>query len=373
MTFMRKIMDALNMDNWKENCACYDSSRENTTNLSRKKNTSFLQNIRHFWESYPQNYQNYDKYATQDEYQIYGKTLMLWGFTNASSLRTSFPVYFERECHISNPQKLQYQLLCESYIEPAPLSAILNSYKMQDLKMIADSLGCKKNGKKAELIDRIIHNLDESMRNSIISSSDLFILSDKGRNFLNSNYDYVELHRHWDYRVSLYDFNRNRIPDGIRKRTFEDNIYTLVSQRIYQNCLYRNYYMMEYDYNILYSIALSEHLYDVAINNYLRSLYLRSCCLQTAQYYATDFPHSAFNEESETIFTVHSAPPIARLGKFYNSSFVEIIYEDKSLPPSFLTKDEALNMVDSMVNCIVFDYRKYNELIISRLREYSKL
>lgn len=361
MTFMRKLIDLLDMNNW--------GQQDN-----RSKNYNFsLQKILSFWRNNPQIYHDDFKDASINEYLIYGKTLLLWLFEKASPLKTNFPVYFERECHISNPQKLQSELLHNSYIVPAPLTSILGAYKMQELRIIADKLGCVKSGKKTELIGRIYKNMNESMMHSIISNSNLFTLSEIGKEFLCSNYDYVELHRHCEYRISLHDYNKNRFPDGIRKRTFDDNVYTIISQRIYQNCLHRYYLLMDADYIILYEIALSEHLYDVAINHYLRSLYLRSCCIHTAQYYATPFYHSDFVGENEIIFTSHSASPIAKLGDFYNNSYIENIYEDKSLPPSFLTKDECIDMVNNMINETIFDYEKYNKLVISRLQKYSRL
>ena len=331
-----------------------------------------LQNIRHFWQINEDNYIDNFKNASTDEYLVYGKTLMLWGFQKASPLKAQFPVYFERECHISNPKKLQIELLYNSYIEPASLNAILETYKMPELKIIADSVGCSKSGKKSELIHRICENIDDDMANSVISNSKLFMLSEKGKRFLDSNYDYVELHRHWRYNVSLYDFNKNRIPSN-RKRTFNDNIFNLISQRIYRNTLHRHYYMIEYDYHALYEIAISEHHFDIALDNYLRFLYIKSCCIRTAQYYATDFPHSNFNEKNEFIFGSQDASPIVELSNFFNKSCIKYIYNDKSLPPSFLTENELTHMIEDMITSMSFDYMKYNKLIITRLKKYSKI
>lgn len=365
MTFMKKIMDLLNMDNWKSNI----SNMYNSQNPDEIVN---LYSIRSFWKLHPQIYQNNFQESTNEEYLLYGKTLMLWRFSCASQLKSSFPVYFARECHISNPKKLQLQLLQEKYLEPASVKQILSSYKMRDLKIIADSIGCPKSGKKIDLIERILSHLDEETMNTIRAKSNLYVLSDKGRSFLQSNFDYVDLHRHANYNISLYEFNRNRFPDK-RRRTFKDNVYTLISQRIYKNCVHHYYHMMEYDYKVLYEIALSEHLYDIALESYLKSLYLRSCCLYIAQYYSSDFYHVESNFTHEIIFTVHSASPLAEIGKFYDSSFVDNIFNDLSLPPSFMCKEEFKNMVDEMIESTAFDYNKYNQIITSRLKEYSKL
>lgn len=372
---MRKFLDLLNMKNWEN--ATYIAPKDSISPKSNilkhdcTKDIDF-QNIQCFWKSHPQVYGDSSKEATADEYMLYGKTLLLWLFEKASPLKTTFPVYFERECHITNPKKLQSALLNKAYIEPAPIHNVIAAYKMQDLKIIADSIGCSKGGKKVELVNRICQNLSEDTLNSVLSQSELYVLSDKGKSFLRANRDYVELHRHPNYCVSLYDFNRNRFL-GNRRRLFNDNVYTLISQRIYTNSVHRYYNMMEFDYLTLYNITLSENRYDIALNNYLRSLYLKSCCIHTVQYFSTAFYHSDFIAEGQIIFTSHSASPIAELGKFYDNSYIENIYEDKSLPPSFLTKDDFIEMVKDMINETIFDYEKYNKLIIKRLQECSRL
>lgn len=375
MTFIRKFMDMLNMDNWATNSdtsLSHDYQSESET-LNQKFVTPIdLQMMQSFWENTPTYYQDDYKNASIDEYLVYGKTLMLWLFTKASPLRTDFPSYIEHECRISNPQKLQSELLRDLYIEPAPIMEVLKTYKVCDLKIIADSIGCAKTGNKEELINRIYQNLDKDVIHSVNSNSGLFILSDKGRTFLNSNYDYVELHRHLNYGVSLYDYNRNRSPDNVQIRTFNDNIYSLVSQRIYRNCVNRNYYMMERDHNVLYDIAFLEYRYDTALTYYLRSLYIKSCCISQAQYCINAFYNRSNIWSHEVIFTSNSAPPVVKLNKFYSPCLIENIYNDLSLPPSFLTQEEMISMVEEMLQNPIFDYEKYNRLITLRLEQFAQ-
>lgn len=357
MTFMRKILDTLNMENWKD------------SNNSKEER---MVGIRNFWKSHPQTYQNRFQEASIEEYLLYGKTIMLWGFTKAVPLYKNFPFYYESECHINNPKRMQSQLLQEGYIESASINEILSTYKIQELKIIAASVGCSKSGRKIELIHRILNFLDKETIDTIRHEACLYVLSNKGRIFLQANYDYIELHRHTKYNISLHEFNKNRF-SGDYRRTFEDNVSTLISQRIYRNHSQYYYHMMEYDYRTMYEIAISEHLYDAAIDFYLRSLYLRSCCIRDAEYYGTNL-YCIENDFSNTIiFTVHSASPFVELGQFYTSSLVDNIYADLSLPPSFLNAEEFKLMVIEMIESITFDYNKYNQIIISRLKEYSKL
>lgn len=429
MTFMRKFLDSLNMNNWNgksskvNNPDNFSKGSENITPLTPQEmqslitryeaaerrnvpsspsdsshqisptnnrqedtpsyikntpaatnmnNTIDFQRIRQFWKLYPPKYKNNSLDATLEEYFLYGKVLMLNLFENGSSLRDTFPAYFEYECHLSNASKLQNQILNEGYLAPAPIHLVLKSYTVQELKIIADSIGCKKSGKKAELINRICQNMPTETINSVLQNEKIYVLSEIGEYFLHSNYDYVELHRHWNYNVPLHAFNQNRFL-GNKKRSFNDNIYSLVSQRIYQNCVSHNYYMMDADFLTLYTIALSEHRYDIALNDYLHSLYLKSCCIHTVQYYSNDFYYYTDNINDIIVFTTHSAAPLVELQQFYTPAFVENVYADLSLPPSFMTLGETIEMVNEMISSTIFDYDKYNHLLSMRIKQYAML
>lgn len=333
----------------------------------------FLTTIKTFWNSNPRRYANDTSDAPVEDYLLYGKILMLDLFTKAHPLLDHFPVYFQFECHLSNPWKLQYELLQNDYLEPASAYMVLSSYRVPELKMLADSIGCSKSGKKQELIKRIYDALDFEMKQKMASQSDLYVLSPKGKAFLEGNDDYIELHRHANYNIPLYEFNRNRFPDGHHRRTFNDNIYTLISERVYKNCVQRIFNGMERDQKILFDIAMSEYRYDIALDHYLRSLYLNSCCVNTAQYYASDYHMVEFNPNYEIVFTVHSAGPLVELAEYYSTNYVETIYMDRSLPPSFLTQEEFSDMITEMIESTIFDYDKYNKLIASRLTQFTAL
>lgn len=323
-----------------------------------------------FWKSRPQIYGSPRREASAEEYLLYGKTLMLWLYEKPSPLRTSFPYYFEL-CDISNPQKLQEQLLHENYFQPASGRAVLSLYTVPELKIIADSIGCSKSGKKAELLDRICNQMDEATLTATTLQKQLYELSNKGKAFLQDNYDYIEFHRHAKYNISLYDFNKNRFLDG-HKRTFNDNAYTFLAQKIYQNCVQGIYHGMCSDYYALHEISLSEGRYDIALDSYLRSLYLNSCCVWNVQYCSSrNYSESDFSHV--IVFTYHSAVPLVKMQEFYSRSYVEDIYNDLSLPPSFLTQEEFKEMAEEMINSISFDYAKYNQLIASRLGDFSRL
>ena len=327
-----------------------------------------LINVHKFWELYPQTHNcNNSPDASPDEYLLYGKVLMLWAYKKCSSLYVNYPAYFMRECHISNPQKLRNSLIKCGYFDKPNIREIFDSYNVAKLKLIATSIGCKKSGPKAELINRIILCMSPSSISKYVEECNCYSISNKGMVFLENNYDLVELHRHADYNISLSEYCANRYV-GNKKRTFEDNIFHTLSNRIFNNCSKRYYFMMKYDYKNLYHIELSEHRYDSAIDSYLRAVYLDTCCMNEAIYC---YPRQDFHYLD--VFTPEICSGIVKLERFYSPTFIDNIYNDLSLPPSFLSCDEFKSAVYDMLTQISFDFEKYNNIIRERLNLYSKL
>lgn len=327
-----------------------------------------LKNMHKFWELNPQTHNcNNSPDASPDEYLLYGKVLMLWAYRKCSPLYVNYPVYFMRECHISNPQKLRNSLIKHGYFDKPNIQEIFDTYNMAKLKLIATSIGCKKNGSKSELINRIILCLSPSFISKYVEECNCYSISDKGRVFLENNYDLVELHRHAGYHISLSEYCANRYV-GNKKRTFENNIFCTLSTRIFNNCSKRYYYMMKYDYKNLYQIVLSEHRYDCAIDSYLRAVYLDTCCMHEATYCYTRQDFHYLN-----VFTPETCSGIVELKRFYSPIIIDNIYNDLSLPPSFLSCDEFKAAVYDMLTQISFDCEKYNNIIRERLNLYSIL
>lgn len=340
--------------------------RKDPSNNVDKVDLSF---IKQFYQVHPQKYvaDNFD--VPQDAYNLYGTVLMLHAYGNGSSVRNGYPVYFYRECHITDSKKFHMNLITEDYFCKPTIHQLLNSYTVAELKLIAEKVGCLKKGCKADLIDRIIESMSIEEQQQCINQSSKYVLSDKGRTFLNKHYDLVEFHRFIKYDIPFARFYVNRFPDGIRKRTFNDNVFSILSDRIYKDSL-RNYYLtMEHDYYSLYEITLSEHMYGEAIKHYLHYFYLKTSCVRTAWLYSQDF-YLKPDSIDEMIFFAKIALEILKLKNFYSPTLVDNIYRDLSLPPNFLSCSELKKLIDIMLNETNFDYQKYSDLINHRIAQY---
>ena len=377
MTFMRNLINLLNMNNWGkkqieilcENDDSYSTPMNTDDSVVINSHEYFdVKNIYNFYRQYPQN-NAFPKDRTQaHEYLLYAKTLILDSYNKPSPIRDTYPAYFLAECNISNPRKLINQLIKEGYLGPPSARDLLNLYKLPELKIICDSIGCKKSGRKAELINRILNNTSPEFVEQYFQDCELYSLTEKGALFLQSNYDYVQLHR-FRYNITLHEFNANRFL-GNRKRSFEDNIHYIISNRIYHNCLKHNYHYMEFEYRALYEITRSECNYDLAIKYLLTALYLKTCCIHimTICIYYSDY-----SMQGQIIFNNTVVIPIVRLSQYYDTRIVDDIYGDLSLPYSFLSLEEFKEAISEMISEISFDSEKYNNIIRNRLEEYIRI
>lgn len=329
-----------------------------------------LQEIRDYWKEHPIQYgENYDNIAKPDEYLFYGKILMLSLYEKATSVRedNDFPNYFTYECHISKPKQLLILLIEEGYITEANSRELLSLYTVQNLKTLAEHIGCKKTGTKYELITRILQNLDDS--SFLYSTSNKFYsLSDKGIVFLQKNFDYIHLHKNWEFNISLFEYNNQRMLD-INHR-FEDVSYSLLIKRIKKSFGNNELLGIKRDFYSLYKISLIREDFPRALFFYICSLYLATCCIDYVHLLNNDFELEHHDSSAHIVYSTSMATNLAGLQKYYSTDIVDYLYNSAIFPPSFLSKYEFKQSIENIFCQIVFDFEYYNNLIFYRLEEY---
>lgn len=112
-----------------------------------------------------------------------------------------YPRYVSYELGIYDPIRKFKDLLSAGFIEVAHERAALSTYKVAELKDILEAHNLSTKGKKDDLIDRIINdvNLDS------LSLPSYYTLSEKGFTFIKENDDLIKLHNN-PYNISYEEY-----------------------------------------------------------------------------------------------------------------------------------------------------------------------
>lgn len=159
------------------------------------------------------------------------------------------------ELGITNWNTYFNNLVKKDYLRSANINEILNAnYSLNDLKVIADSVGVIKKGKKADLAARIAPQLPAEQVEQMIDETNLYSISSKGKQVLIGNEDYILFHK-YRHIISLAEFNDNRFPGGTHRRNFYDTMFQALSNRVYFYEANRNWELLcithIYTYNLL--------------------------------------------------------------------------------------------------------------------------
>ncbi len=197
----------------------------------------------------------------------YAQTIFLW-YTGrkptAVLKRDQYPSYLFYDCKIQNASKYHKEMIQDGYLEPAPIADCLTTLKLPELKEILQNNGLNTTGKKADLITRIIDNVPEKTLSALFPEKK-YILSDKGKAFIEENNDYIKLREHPNWQISAAEYDAAK---GSNNR-FYDVCWGIFNRRIAQGDLFshRNTY-----YN-MYTLLKEEGKTQSALEMLLRVLY----------------------------------------------------------------------------------------------------
>lgn len=372
MTFMRNLLNLLNMENWEKKNYINQSSDEITYNGDKYSYESLFYEIRDYWSRTTYNYAVW-KYRepTSKEKKDYALIDILSCFRKNARSTDNFSPTLLQEMGITNWNAYFNFLLKKGYLRNANITEILLSrYTLDELKIIAESLGIKKGGKKMDLAERVVPFLPQDQVDEIAKSSRLYIISEKGEQILCNNEDYILLHKYRD-SVSLAEFNDNRIPDQKHRRNFYDTIFQALSNQAFWYQSHKNFGMLSVTYYRIYDLLLDEEKnmqhnvsHDIILNNYVDYLYLNTC------------------ESSSISVAVHSGIFSNRINYFLpkidarvykladNEQYINYDLIFCSNPPSLFTEDEFKSFIHEILTVQEFDNHRWEALLSKRITEF---
>lgn len=263
-------------------------------------------------------------------------------------------------------------LFYSGYLRKATISESLNSCTLKELKILADSIGVKKSGKKSDLVERICAVFSENDLNKIIPE-DLFIISEKGKEYLNAQEDLVLLSTHAIFDVSLSEFNDKRFI-GNRKRNFYDTMFQVLNEQKYFYEINKNYLALTVVCFRIYDIMVEEFEctehnvpIDILLTNYIEYLYLCTCLPSEARNLVEDI--SVYDVSHISLPTIKTN--LAKFQDYKSLINFNVIFANK--PPSFMTKKEFINMINEIFDTPLFDCSKWNKILQNNFKKYMFL
>lgn len=385
--FFNKILDFFKIENlYKNSDFKTTNSLENDTEPKKAvqdKNYSssdykHAYEIFSYWSQHNYSRNNYKYYREPSftEKSEYALIEILSCFSKGARGFDNFSPTLLSNLEITNIQSYLKKLADKKYLTRANLTETLTaSYTVKDLKIIADSLGIKKSGKKFELIQRIEEELSSQQIEQILKDNEFYVISDKGKEKLIGNEDYIPLHRYL-YLVSLAEFNDSRIPEGGRHpRNFYDNMFQILSNRKFFFEYHGNFEDTGLAALELGNLMLEEYKktshnvpLDVVLTNYVEYIYLCSCfcfhvnCVLEYKLYSNNYAGYILPNPIKDIKLLSHQEPYIDYG---------FILPNK--PPSFLTHEEFKKYIHEMLSSPNFDKQKWDAKIQNRVKEFDNI
>jgi len=296
----------------------------------------------------------------------YAKTIFLWANEKASPIKKSseYARYFLYECGIRDCAAYHRELITAGYFEEASIELLLDSLKISELKQILTDINQPTTGKKDALISRILTASDTSIISKYCPQK-LYVLTEKGTEFLSAHNDYVQIHKHKNWGVSWQEYDAKH-REG---HSFFDTIWGILNERIVRD----NKQFGRNEYLFMYQLLLEENRRKDALEMLLRVLYIDLsgvAGLDSFSLYKKGlYKEKELREQFDIIIML--APgiinPIADYRDVFEDSIVDHIYEHK-LPIQVCDKKLFLSIVYKALD------GSYEETIIKeQLRKaYSK-
>ena len=145
--------------------------------------------------------QNHLEYIDDDKYKELKNTLFL-NWCDGKKLDVEYPRYFSSRYNMKNLDAKHKKLIEDGSLIKASDDLIFKNMTVSELKEVLRKYNLKVSGKKQELIDRLIDNNIKAPTDI----NDIFILSDKGKEFIKENHPWITYHKFSMHNITEAEF-----------------------------------------------------------------------------------------------------------------------------------------------------------------------
>lgn len=308
-------------------------------------------------------------------YRAYAITMLLKAYGNVAPIPEQYPLYYAHECGLTNPKSLHLQLIEEGFLEPSSISQLLTILKVSELQQMLRSCGLKVSGKKEELINRILSNINtEDLLSFFKDEPPRYSLSIKGTTFLDQHKDYIRFHRYTRYGVTIAEYEHAKA--SFYSTDCEQILIFLYNQKLRKD-----------EYNRLYHLVLHK-LYeaigdsDNALREFLIVKYFDVNYVYAFQQLDSMLQYLSFPEAARSVYecqkdcyvlSPNDAVYIAQHPNIHLQNVLNSIYSHYVLKDLLIPKSIFSTILSEMLSKSFFDISKWNTYILEQLKHYLRL
>lgn len=299
-------------------------------------------------------------------------TIFLWStrfpHTIKDSMQDSFyPQYLLYDYGIKNLQELHSKLLSLRYYAPSTLDDILSSFTIKQLKILLKENGLKVTGNKEMLISRIKECIPQNVLSNFQSSSHLYSLSDLGNAYVNEHYDYVLLHKHPNWNISIDELNDAKSRIDWNSVSFRDATWKIFNERVLLHSQVGDFNSLHIDIENLSEICFS---FDNSPRNgiyfLLAAFYLDANCLEYYPSYKlyTDglvTKDRLYFLQDGLFFNDFWIEKIRKYGDYIDTDVITKAYGFIEYPIKLYTLQDFIDMISEITKDISFNIQKWQD------------
>ena len=236
----------------------------------------------------------------------------------------------------------------------------------------------KVNGKKAELIDRISSELSEKELNEINFDRNIYTLSEKGKKYIENHKDYIEIHRHSSWQITLEEYIKVKRQLNF-SANFNDIAWGIFNKRTMEYSNNRQYGLQRNNYYNMFQLLMEEKkemqafemivkvvIYDLSGVNTLENIKLYKDGIYSKK--------DLLNSYSSIFLAPGVIKKVSELGQFDSDELVKSVYKQVVLPINFCSEKILIELMHDVFNNDIFDYEKYiDRTNIDRIKYLKKL
>lgn len=260
-----------------------------------------------------------------------------------------YPRFVSYALEIHDPVKKHKELLKAGFFQETDVSEVLNTYKVVELKEMMSAHGLVPKGKKADLIDTILQNVDVKKLNLPV----MYSVSEKGNAFLQQHADLLKLAGN-PYGITYEEYisTKNSSPSHLK---FNDIIWSIFNRR-------EMFAVGDYNARSLntYNRAVflkNEKNYTESLRFYLRALYYElndpSRIPPDYQKKRHEYPERHYQVPSDILEAIYE------FKECFMPQMIQDCYENTNIPQRLIPHKNFVKLIDDIFAGREIDVKNY--------------